>query len=96
MLGVQDWSRLFFSSLTTIIGLVPITLSNPLWQGLGWGDHCGISFFRNDNAVFDSGNLLHVVCGREIAFVKSERKPGDVLGVIILGIFPIGLIFLID
>jgi multidrug efflux pump subunit AcrB len=35
---------IFFSSLTTIIGLVPITLSNPLWQGLGGAIIAGLIF----------------------------------------------------
>jgi multidrug efflux pump subunit AcrB len=35
---------IFFSSLTTIIGLVPITLSDPLWQGLGGAIISGLMF----------------------------------------------------
>lgn len=35
---------IFFSSLTTIIGLIPITLSDPIWQGLGGALIAGLSF----------------------------------------------------
>lgn len=35
---------IFFSSLTTIIGLIPITMSNPLWQGLGGAVIAGLVF----------------------------------------------------
>lgn len=35
---------IFFSSLTTIIGLVPITLSDPIWQGLGGAIISGLLF----------------------------------------------------
>ena len=35
---------IFFSSLTTIIGLVPITLSDPIWQGLGGAIIAGLLF----------------------------------------------------
>ena len=31
-------------SLTTIIGLIPITLSDPLWQGLGGAIIAGLIF----------------------------------------------------
>ncbi|NCQ54720.1 efflux RND transporter permease subunit [Candidatus Parcubacteria bacterium] len=34
---------IFFSSLTTIVGLVPITLSDPIWQGLGGAIISGLS-----------------------------------------------------
>jgi multidrug efflux pump subunit AcrB len=34
---------ILFSSLTTIIGLIPITLSDPLWQGLGGAIIAGLS-----------------------------------------------------
>ncbi len=32
------------SSLTTIFGLLPITLSEPMWQGLGGAIICGLLF----------------------------------------------------
>lgn len=35
---------IFFSSLTTIIGLIPITLSDPIWQGLGGAIIAGLLF----------------------------------------------------
>jgi len=35
---------IFFSSLTTIIGLIPITLSDPLWRGLGGAIISGLLF----------------------------------------------------
>jgi HAE1 family hydrophobic/amphiphilic exporter-1 len=35
---------IFLSSLTTIIGLIPITLSDPLWQGLGGAIIAGLLF----------------------------------------------------
>lgn len=35
---------IFLTSLTTIIGLVPITLSDPTWQGLGGAIICGLTF----------------------------------------------------
>lgn len=35
---------IFFSSLTTIIGLIPITLSDPLWRGLGGAIISGLFF----------------------------------------------------
>lgn len=35
---------IFFSSLTTIIGLIPITLSDPIWTGLGGALIAGLSF----------------------------------------------------
>ncbi|NCU42574.1 MAG: efflux RND transporter permease subunit, partial [Candidatus Moranbacteria bacterium] len=35
---------IFLSSLTTIIGLTPITLSDPLWQGLGGAIISGLVF----------------------------------------------------
>ena len=35
---------IFLSSLTTIIGLTPITLSDPLWQGLGGAIIAGLFF----------------------------------------------------
>lgn len=34
---------IFFSSLTTIIGLIPVTLSDPIWQGLGGAIISGLS-----------------------------------------------------
>ncbi len=34
---------IFFSSLTNIIGLIPITLSDPLWRGLGGAIIAGLS-----------------------------------------------------
>lgn len=34
---------ILFSSLTTIIGLIPITLSDPLWQGLGGAIIAGLT-----------------------------------------------------
>lgn len=34
---------IFFSSLTTIIGLIPITLSDPIWRGLGGAIIAGLS-----------------------------------------------------
>ena len=42
--GRSRLEPIFFSSLTTIIGLVPITLSNPLWQGLGGAIIAGLVF----------------------------------------------------
>lgn len=35
---------IMFSSLTTIIGLLPITLSDPIWQGLGGAIIAGLTF----------------------------------------------------
>lgn len=35
---------IFFSSLTTIIGLIPITISDPLWRGLGGAIISGLIF----------------------------------------------------
>lgn len=35
---------IFMSSLTTIIGLLPITLSDPVWMGLGGAIMAGLSF----------------------------------------------------
>ena len=35
---------IFFSSLTTIIGLIPITISDPLWRGLGGAIISGLTF----------------------------------------------------
>lgn len=35
---------IFLSSLTTVIGLLPITLSDPLWQGLGGAIIAGLLF----------------------------------------------------
>jgi multidrug efflux pump subunit AcrB len=35
---------IFFSSLTTIIGLIPITLSDPIWRGLGGAIIAGLAF----------------------------------------------------
>ncbi|HVT00889.1 MAG TPA: efflux RND transporter permease subunit [Patescibacteria group bacterium] len=35
---------IFLGSFTTIVGLVPITLSNPLWRGLGGAIVAGLSF----------------------------------------------------
>lgn len=35
---------IFFTTITTIAGLLPITLSDPLWQGLGGAIIAGLSF----------------------------------------------------
>ena len=35
---------ILFSSLTTLLGLLPITLSDPLWQGLGGAIIAGLLF----------------------------------------------------
>ncbi len=35
---------IFLGSFTTIVGLVPITISNPLWRGLGGAIVAGLSF----------------------------------------------------
>jgi multidrug efflux pump subunit AcrB len=35
---------IFLGSFTTIIGLVPITLSDPLWRGLGGAIIAGLTF----------------------------------------------------
>jgi len=35
---------IFLTSITTIIGLIPITLSDPLWQGLGGAIIAGLTF----------------------------------------------------
>ena len=35
---------ILLSSLTTIIGLLPITLSDPIWQGLGGAIIAGLTF----------------------------------------------------
>ncbi len=35
---------IFLTSITTIVGLIPITLSDPLWQGLGGAIIAGLTF----------------------------------------------------
>ena len=35
---------ILFTSVTAIIGLIPITLSDPLWQGLGGAIIAGLTF----------------------------------------------------
>lgn len=58
---------IFFSSLTTIIGLAPITLSDPLWQGLGGAIIAGLMF---------SGTimLLFIPTMYYIVFVPSHQR----------------------
>ncbi len=41
---VSRLQPILLTSLTTIIGLLPITLSDPLWQGLGGTIICGLTF----------------------------------------------------
>lgn len=42
--SAQRLEPIVLTSLTTIIGLVPITLSDPLWQGLGGAIIAGLTF----------------------------------------------------
>lgn len=42
--SVERLQPILLTSLTTIIGLVPITLSNPMWQGLGGSIIAGLTF----------------------------------------------------
>lgn len=41
---VSRLQPILLTSMTTIIGLLPITLSDPLWQGLGGTIICGLTF----------------------------------------------------
>lgn len=61
---------IFFSSLTTIVGLIPITLSNPLWQGLGGAIIAGLIF---------SGSimLLFIPVVYFMIFEKEEKEGKD-------------------
>ncbi|MBQ6449958.1 efflux RND transporter permease subunit [bacterium] len=42
--SVSRLQPILLTSLTTIIGMLPITLSSPLWQGLGGAIVCGLTF----------------------------------------------------
>lgn len=42
--STQRLQPILLTSLTTIIGLIPITLSNPMWQGLGGSIIAGLIF----------------------------------------------------
>ena len=58
---------ILLTALTTIVGLIPITLSDPIWQGLGGAIIAGLTF---------SGvaKLLFIPVTYRIWFAKDAEK----------------------
>jgi multidrug efflux pump subunit AcrB len=56
---------IFLTSLTTIIGLIPITLSDPMWEGLGGAIIAGLIF---------SGTLLLLYIPTLFAIMFHPQK----------------------
>jgi len=67
--GSSRLEPIVLTKLCTILGLLPITLSEPLWRGLGGAIIAGVLLGFKFYVALYSSCLLHILCKRR----RSKR-----------------------
>lgn len=70
--GAARLEPIFLGSLCTIVGLIPITLSDPLWRGLGGAIIAGLTFSGIIMLLFIP--VVYYIWFREAETIESRRK----------------------
>jgi multidrug efflux pump len=64
---------IFLSSLTGILGLIPITLADPFWRGLGGAIIAGLSF-SGILVLFFIPSIYVEILGKEMEKKHAKKK----------------------